>query len=132
MAFIADHVIKRKHTANLKRDIPGLIGEIVEPLTEQREAQHRTIERYRHTTLTDQAADHAILGMYREGIINVTRIADVVNEWEVPSFDEFRGERTAWRLFNAATFTLTGRVAENPAITARLYKVINGVCATLN
>lgn len=31
LAFVGDHVIKRKHTANLKRDLPGLIGEIVEP-----------------------------------------------------------------------------------------------------
>ena len=40
--LIGDHVIKRKHTANAKRDLPGLIGEIIEPLTEQREAQART------------------------------------------------------------------------------------------
>src|SRR5437899_350776 len=32
LAFSGDHVIKRKHTANLKRDLPGLIGEIIEPL----------------------------------------------------------------------------------------------------
>src|SRR5438132_2756600 len=38
LAFIADHVIKRKHTANLKRDLPGLVNELVEPLTEIREA----------------------------------------------------------------------------------------------
>ena len=35
LAFIADHVIKRKHTANLKRDLPGIIGELIEPLALQ-------------------------------------------------------------------------------------------------
>ena len=47
--------------------------------------------------LTDQQADHAILGMYRDGIINVQRIAEVVKEWDEPSFAEFN-ERNAWRL----------------------------------
>jgi hypothetical protein len=32
----------------------------------------------RDTLLTDELADRAILEMYRQGFINVTRIADVV------------------------------------------------------
>src|SRR5437764_8031702 len=56
LAFIADTVIKRKHTANLKRDLPGIIGELIEPLAITREAQARTFERYRHTMLTDAQA----------------------------------------------------------------------------
>jgi hypothetical protein len=39
LAFSGDHVVKRKHTLGLKRDLPGLIGEIIEPLAQQREAQ---------------------------------------------------------------------------------------------
>jgi|ERR1700730_928208 len=31
LSFIADHVIRRKHTANAKRDLAGLVGELVEP-----------------------------------------------------------------------------------------------------
>jgi len=38
LSFIADHVIRRKHTANAKRDLPGLVGELVEPLTAERES----------------------------------------------------------------------------------------------
>src|SRR5436190_11731432 len=76
LAFVADQVIKRKHTANLKRDLPGIIGELIEPLALHREAQHRTFERYKTALLTDQQADHAIMSMYREGIINVQRIPD--------------------------------------------------------
>lgn len=46
-AFIADHVTKRRHRANAKRDLPGLVGELIEPLALQREHQARTFERYR-------------------------------------------------------------------------------------
>lgn len=127
LAFVADQVIKRKHTANLKRDLPGIIGELIEPLAEQREEQSRMFDRYRTAMLSDELADHAILGMYREGIINVQRIPDVMREWEEPSFPDF-DRRNAWRLFNAATFALSGRVVENPTATPKLHKIIDGLC----
>lgn len=131
LSFFADHVIRRRHTLNAKRDLPGLVGELVEPLTEQRERQYQTFERYYHTALTDQTADHAILQMYRQGIINIQRVPDVIEQWERPAFEEW-GDRTAWRLFNAATFTLSGRVAENPGVTAQLHKIIDGACETVH
>ena len=127
LAFIADQSIKRRHTANLKAHLPGLIGELIEPLALHREAQHRTFERYRHTMLTDERADHAIMTMFRQGIINVQRIPEVLKEWDEPSFEDF-AERNAWRLFNAATYALTGRVVEKPQATPMLHKVIDGVC----
>lgn len=127
LAFIADHVIRRKHTANAKRDLPGLVGELVEPLAEQREAQYRAFERYRGTMLTEMQADHAIMTMYRTGIIGVQRIADVTEQWERPKYEEW-GDRSAWRLFNATTYALTGKVVENNDLTPRLHQIIDGVC----
>ena len=126
LAFIGDHVIKRKHTANSKRDLPGLVAEVVEPLQAERQAQRLTFERYADTPLPDQLADHAIMSMYRKGVIGVHRIADVAKQWDEPEHDW--GDRTAWRLFNAATFALTGKVAENPHLTRQLHNVIDGVC----
>ena len=65
--------------------------------------------------------------MYRKGIINVQRIPDVLREWEEPTH-ELCGGWTAWRMFNAATFALTGRVMDNPDVTPRLFNVIDGMC----
>lgn len=126
LAFLADTVIKRKHTANLKRDLPGIIGEIIEPLAIQRDRQAKTFDLYKATALTDAHADHAILGMYREGVLNVQRIADVVREWDSPTHDW--GDKTAYRLFNAATFALAGRIIESGS-TPKLHQIIDGVCA---
>ena len=131
LAFIAETTIKRRHTANAKRDLPGLVGELIEPLALHREQQHRTFERYKGTLLTDQQADHAVLNMFREGIINIQRVPEVIEQWERPTFEEF-DQRNAWRLFNAATFALTGRVVENPTATPKLHKVIDGVCERVN
>lgn len=127
LSFIAENTIKRRHTANAKRELPGLLMEIIEPLALSREAQARTFDRYRRTLITDAQADHAVLNMYREGIINLQRIPDVLKEYDEPSFEEFNA-RNAWRLFNAVTYALRGRVVENPNATPRLHKVIDGVC----
>ena len=130
LAFIGDHVIRRKHTVKTKRELPGLVTEIVQPLQAQRIAQNQKLLRYQATPVTDEAADHAILTLYRDQVIGVQRIADVVEEWERPSHDW--GAKTAWRLFNAATFALAGKVAENPALTKQLHQVIDGVVETVH
>jgi hypothetical protein len=127
MAFMADHVIKRKHTANLKRDLPGIVGELIEPLALHREAQAATIRKYRTVQLTDHQADHAILELYREGVINIQRVPDVMAQWEHPTFPDL-DDRNAWRLFNAVTFALNGRVIENPQATPKLHRIIDTVC----
>ena len=130
LAFNADHVIKRKHTANAKRDLPGLVAEVIEPLHDARKAQALTFDRYKALPLPDELADQGIMQMYRQGVINVTRIAEVLKAYEEPPHDW--GDKTPWRLFNATTFALTGKIAENPSVTRQLHDVIDGVCARLN
>lgn len=130
LAFSADHVIRTKHTANLKMRLPGLVGQLIEPIAVQREHQAKQLAHYRATDLTERQADHAIMTMYREGVISVTRIADVWKEWEEPTHDW--GPHTAWRLFNATTFVLAGRVMENPQATTKLHKIIDAVAETVH
>ena len=122
-------MIRRKHTANAKRDLPGLVAEVIEPLADARRAQAETLGRYKGLQLPDAVADQAIMTLYREGVINVTRIADVLQAYEEPPHDW--GSKTPWRLFNATTYSLAGRVAENPTATRRLHEVIDGVCTRL-
>lgn len=131
LSFVADHVIKRKHTANAKRDLPGLVGEIIEPLADQRDIQRRTFQRYQETALSDGLADHLIMECYRAGIIGLQRIADVEQAWQKPPFEEWGG-RTAWRLFNATTYALTGKVVEQNDLTPRLHKLIDTVIPVIN
>ena len=109
LAFIADHGIKRRHTANLKRDLPGLVGELIEPLALHREAQAQHLRALPAHDAHRRAGRPRHHDMYRQGIINVQRIPDVLKEWDEPTFEDFT-ERNAWRLFNAATYALNGRV----------------------
>jgi len=126
LSFHAAHVVKRKHTANARRDLPGLVSELVEPLRLQRQSQHECFQRYRLRAITEQEADHAVLTMYRKGVLNLQRVPEVLTQFEHPSHDW--GDKTAWRLFNAATFALSGKVAERPTLTKALHQIIDGVC----
>lgn len=130
LAFSGDHVIRRKHTAKAQRDLPGLITEIIKPLQYQRVAQNGKLLAYQATPVTDESADHAILDLYRRDIIGVQRIPEVMEQWDRPTHDW--GDKTAWRLFNAVTFALAGKVAEKPDLTKQLHAVIDGVCTRIN
>lgn len=125
LAFVADHVVKRKHTVKAKHELPALISELVEPLANEREAQHRKLLSYKATELSDNAAYAAIMRMFKDDVLNVTRIPDVLHQWEEPAHDW--GKKAVWRLFNAATYALAGRVAEDPSRTARLHTILDEV-----
>lgn len=103
---------------------------MVEALHQERQQQHEKFSIYKDTVLTDADADHLIMEMYRRGVINVQRIANVAAEWENPSHDW--GEKSAWRLFNAVTYSLTGRMAEAPEKSERLHEVIDSTCEVMH
>jgi hypothetical protein len=127
LAFSGDTVIRRKHTVHAKRDLPGIVAGVVEPLQAQRAAQHAQFRRYQATVLRPEAVDHLILQLYRKRVITVTKIPEILGHFENPPFDW--GGRTAWRLFNAVTYVLEGRVVENPKATTELHAVIDAVAA---
>lgn len=129
-AFIGDHVIKRKHTANARRELPGLVSDIVRPLQDHRVAQNQKLLAYQKTPIGDATADHLIMQLYRRDVIGVQRIADVNQEWQRPSHDW--GDKSLWRLFNAVTFALAGKVAERPKLTQELHTVIDGAFEVLH
>lgn len=127
LAFNGDTVIKRRHTVNAKRDLPGIVAGVIEPLRQNREQQHEQFQRYQATTLSDEDVNQLIMQLYRNGAINVTTIAKVLGSYENPPHDW--GDRTAWRLFNAVTYALEGKVAEDPRSTTVLHDTIDQMAA---
>lgn len=125
LAFAADHVIRRKHTTRAKRELPALLSDIIVPLKEQRQAQDMRLLAYKGAMLDDQQVDHAIMQMYRKEVIGVQAIGHVLKAFDDPPHDW--GDKSCWRLFNAATFALAGRVAERPTITRDLHTILDDV-----
>lgn len=130
LAFHSEVVIKRKHTKNAKFALPSLVAEIIAPLRDKRIAQNNQFERYKALALQDDDADRLMMQMYRRGIINCSRIADVLEQWENPTCDY--GPKTAYRLFNGVTWTLKPKVLEQPQLTRDLHELIDGECVRLN
>jgi len=123
LAFCADTVVKRKHTLRARRELPAIIGDIVQPLQQKRLAQANQFEAYRNRPLQLDEFDHLVIELYRKGAINLQRIPDVMAAFERPPFDW--GDPTAWRAFNAVTYALRGKVAEAPHLTQTLHQVID-------
>ncbi len=123
MAFHAEHVVRRKHTAGSRRELPALIAEIVEPLKAKRLAQHETIDRYKTTEIGNELADHLVIEAYRRGIIGLQKIPDVCEQWHRPQYDW--GPNSLWRLFNGFTYTLAGKIAEAPQLTRNLHTLLD-------
>ncbi|TNF57780.1 MAG: hypothetical protein EP309_00075, partial [Gammaproteobacteria bacterium] len=53
-----------------------LVAEVVEPLADVRDHHERAFRRYRQTPLSPERADHAILDLFRTGVLNVQRIPE--------------------------------------------------------
>lgn len=127
LCFGGEYMLGRKHTPNIMRDIPDLVRELLSAIPTMNQQAHDRFDVYRETNLTISDADHAIIEMYRQGAINTARIEKVVHEWDNPSYDH-GGDRSVWRLFNAATQALKGvNIHEMPQRTIRL----QGVCDDL-
>lgn len=127
-AFASEVVCKRKHTLNSKRELPGIIMSMVEPLRDQRIRQQQMFEMYRGTSISDGEADQLIMQMFRRGIINVTRIPDVMEQWENPTCDY--GPKSVYRLFQGTTWTLKPKVLDQPKLTRDLHSLMDEVCAS--
>lgn len=125
-SFMGETVVKRKHTLNAKRDLPGIVSEMIEPLHQRRIAQAHQFDAYRSRPLHEPEVHDAIMKFYRRGAINQGRIPDILEAYEAPPFDW--GGPSCWRLFNAATYALRGRVSENPQSTQIVHSVIDGFC----
>jgi hypothetical protein len=73
---------------------------------------------------------HCIINLYRERVINLQRMPDVLLQWEKPTFPDLE-RRNAWTMFNAITHALNGRVMDKPDATPKLHQIIDGVCSEI-
>jgi hypothetical protein len=104
LAFSGEIKVSRKHTTNIMRDLPALVGAAVMNTEMMRNNQNLRFEQYQDTYIRGRTADHLIIEMLRHGAINTSRVQKVVEQWDEPDHDF--GGRTIWRLFNAVTESL--------------------------
>ena len=104
LAFSGEIKVSRKHTTNIMRDLPHLVGAAVMNTGLMRDNQNLRFEQYQDSKIDSRTADHLIIEMLRHGAINTSRVQKVVQQWDEPDHDF--GGKTVWRLFNAVTESL--------------------------
>jgi Domain of unknown function (DUF932) len=128
LSFSGEVRLARKHTAHVERDLPQLIDRAVGRLGDLRRTQEARFIGYKQHELTDGAAHDLVIRALDAQVVPVTRVPDVLEEWRTPRHPEFREGRTAWRLFNAFTETLKGRLDALPARTQALHGLLDAAC----
>ena len=112
LEFNGDFVIQLKHTpVNMSSRLRPYVRELVYGITERNDAERVRVGRYQEAQIKDHVANHVIIQMLRQGVINTQRVEKVVNEYYEPSHVEHlnaNGQRTIWTLHNAATEALKG------------------------
>lgn len=126
LCFNGEIKVSRKHTTNIWRDLPSLIGSAVSQTSLMRDNMDDRFSCYQERKLDTRTADHIMIEMLRRGAINTSRIESVMKEWDEPSHDF--GGRTIWRLHNATTEALKGAPLHDiPTRTMILHSLLDKV-----
>lgn len=117
----------RRHTLNILNDLPDMVTDAISKIMLVKDVQDARAEAYKTAQLGSADADHLIVNMLREGVINTQRVEKVVAEWDAPSHEEFkRTGRSVWRLEQATTEALKGaNVIQLPDRTQKLRDILD-------
>lgn len=132
LAFSSEIVFGRRHTTNIMRDLPALVGTAIGRLGESWTSQNKRIDAYKGTELSKGDAAYMLMDALEQDVINTRQIIPAIQEWKKPSHEEFAQDRNVWRFFNAITEVLKPREGSNkkghylfdlPAKTSRLHAI---------
>lgn len=108
LAFHGETQVTRKHTANVFRDLPSLIYDMLMSVAAMKENLAAEIEQMKQRTLTVALAHHLMILALRAGTLPASQLPRVIEHFDDLDNPEF-APRSAWALFNAFTATLGQR-----------------------
>jgi len=111
LAFSGEVRVARKHTAQIARDLPRLVSGAVGLLGDLRRTQESRFARYKEVEIANATANDLLVRTIEAGVLPVTKLRLAIQEWKAPRHEEFRSAGpTLWRLYNAITEAIKGRV----------------------
>jgi len=124
LAFSSEVVVKTKHSRLVMDRLPRLVNEGVAKLIDKRGHQAKRIDAYKEEEVRGTAHLHdLVLRSYRANALPARAIAEVLEEYEAPRYQEFQ-EPTLWSYFNACTEVLK-KYGNLPQRTMRLHGVVD-------
>jgi hypothetical protein len=120
----------RRHTSHILDNLGDLITDAISKIKLLKTSSDIRYDVYKGWQLTNERADHLIVDMLRNGIINTQRVEKVVQQWDAPDHVEFnKTGQSVWRLMNAATEALKGsNIIEMPERTIKLQTILDEEC----
>jgi hypothetical protein len=128
LSFSGEVRLARKHTVHVERDLPQLIEGAVGRLGDLRRTQESRFTAYKERELSDSTAHDLLIQALDARVLPVTALPNVLRQWRQPQHPEFRGGKTAWRLFNAFTEGLKGHLDALPRRTQALHGLLDAAC----
>ena len=127
LCFFGEIKFGRRHTNGILDSIGGLISDAIGKIVGVNETQVARAEAYKEKQITNAEADHLILNMLRNGVVNTQRVEKVVAEWDVPSHEAFKKTgRSVWRLEQAVTESLKGsNIIQMPERTTKMITLLD-------
>lgn len=102
LAFSGEVQLARKHTPNIMRDLPSLVGDALGRLLTMFKTQDERVQRYKNTRLSDAAAHDLCVRALDARAICASKIPALLHEWREPRYPEFK-PRNLWSFFNATS-----------------------------
>ena len=124
LAFSGEVSMKRKHTTNILRDLPYVMGRMMGDMADMFRRQEQRYDAYRTSALSHDRARALLVEMVKRGAIGATHLPAVLGHWEKPPHAEFE-EQNLWRLFNAVTEVAKGWSGIQ---TMKRTQVLHGIC----
>lgn len=112
LALSGEIKIGRKHTLNIMRDLPSVVGVAVGRLSDERTRQDERFLAYQSTEIDQITYDHALLDLVRTRAVSASDIGKVVKQIENPTHKAHlneAGNATVWTVYNAITETIRGQ-----------------------
>jgi len=129
LSFKGEVTFERKHTAGMLRDLSWMISETVSALPMRFAAQSFAFETYKRRQLSDKDVHDLVVRLWDANAIGLLEIPKLIEEWREPRHPEFVQEnKTAWRLFNAATEVIKGDLWRLPTRTQVIHAVMDEAC----
>lgn len=102
LLFSAEVVVGRKHTKNIKRDLPRLVTNAMGKVSDHFVNQERRTEAFKNTFMLRGDVNHVMMECMKANHIPPSQMMHWVKEWEEPAHEEFT-DRSAWSLQNSFT-----------------------------
>jgi len=125
LVFSGDVTLTRKHTTNVRRDLPNLVDRAMGQLMDLRFDQTRRITRYRDAPLGDAEAHDLLIQALDARVIPNAKVPKVLEQWRRPAHEEFE-ERVLWSFYNAFTEVMKGtNLFTKPRTSQALHGVLD-------